>query len=143
MCMSKVQHITGRKTGCNQSRPVFSVFQFFDKPCNWQPKIFRICATAPGGLVFFSWVQFNFGLFFSVQQTGPANTTQLTKAQKAARTKALRKAQRDAEKELEEDGDTRKKQKENPSTSDAVRKRCSGRKAVAPTPCDADAPPMN
>ena len=34
------------------------------------------------------------------------NNTQLTNAQKAARTKALRKVQRDAEKELE-DGGTR------------------------------------
>ena len=42
----------------------FSVFRFFDKHCNWQPKKFRICATATGGPVFCSWVQFNFGLFF-------------------------------------------------------------------------------
>ena len=53
--------------------------------------------------------------------------TQLTNAQKAARTKALRKVQRDAEKELEEDGGTRKKQKENPSTSDTVGECCSER----------------
>jgi hypothetical protein len=70
------------------------------------------------------------------------NDTQLTKAQKAARMKALRKAERDAEKEPEEDGGTRKKQKENPSTLDTVGERRSGRKVVAPTPCDADAPPM-
>ena len=77
MCMSKVQHIMGRKTGCNQSRLVFFsffFFLFFDKPCNWQLKIFRICATATSGPVFCSWVQFNFGLF-SVQQTGPVNTS--------------------------------------------------------------------
>ena len=66
MCVSKFQHITGRKTSCNRSRPVFFlVFRFFDKPCNWQPKKFRICATATGGLVFCSWVQFDFGLFSS------------------------------------------------------------------------------
>lgn len=70
------------------------------------------------------------------------NDAQLTTGQKAARTKALRKAQRDAEKEPEEDGGTRKKQKENPSTSDAAGERRSGRKVVAPTPRDADAPPM-
>ena len=68
--MSKVQHMIGRKTGCNRSRPVFfSVFRFFDKCCNWQLKKFRICATATGGLVFFR-VQFDFGLF-----SGPANWT--------------------------------------------------------------------
>ena len=48
----------------------FSVFWFFDKPCNWQPKNFRICATATSGLVFCSWVQFDFGPFF-----GQANWT--------------------------------------------------------------------
>ena len=63
--MSKVQHMMGWKTSCNQSRPDFLVFQFFNKPCNWQPKIFRICATATGGPVFCSWVQFDFGLFSS------------------------------------------------------------------------------
>ena len=41
----------------------FSVFRFFDKHCNWQPKNFRICATATSGPVFCSWVQFDFGLF--------------------------------------------------------------------------------
>ena len=51
-------------------RPVFSVFRFFDKCHNWQPKKFRICATATSGLVFCSWVQFDFGLFSS-----PANWT--------------------------------------------------------------------
>ena len=44
---------------------VFSVFRFFDKPHNWQPKKYRICVTATGGLVFYSWVQFDFSLFFS------------------------------------------------------------------------------
>ena len=29
MCISKVQHMTGRKTGCNQSRPVFFGFLTF------------------------------------------------------------------------------------------------------------------
>ena len=48
----------------------FSVFRFFNKRRNWQLKIFRICATATGGLVFCSWVQFDFGLFSS-----PANWT--------------------------------------------------------------------
>ena len=48
----------------------FSVFRFFDKCHNWQPKKFRICATATGGPVFCSWVQFDFGLFSS-----PANWT--------------------------------------------------------------------
>ena len=48
----------------------FSVFQFFDKHCNWQPKKFRICATTTSGPVFCSWVQFNFCLFSS-----PANWT--------------------------------------------------------------------
>ena len=43
----------------------FSVFQNFNKPHNWQPKKFRICATATGGPVFCSWVQFDFGFFFS------------------------------------------------------------------------------
>ena len=43
----------------------FSVFRFFNKPCTWQLKIFRICATATGGPVFCSWVQFDFGLFCS------------------------------------------------------------------------------
>ena len=43
----------------------FSVFRFFDKHHNWQPKKFRICATATGGLVFCSWVQSDFGLFSS------------------------------------------------------------------------------
>jgi hypothetical protein len=70
------------------------------------------------------------------------NDTPLTRAQKAARTKALRKAQRDAEKEPEEDGGTRKKQKENPSTLDTAAERRSGRKIVAPTPRDAGASPM-
>ena len=68
MCVSKVQHITGRKTGCNRSSPVFFGFRFFDKRRNWQPKNFRICATTTGGLVFCSWVQSDFGLFSS-----PAN----------------------------------------------------------------------
>ena len=36
--MSKVQHITGWKTSCNWSRPVFSVLQFFNKHHNWQPQ---------------------------------------------------------------------------------------------------------
>ena len=66
MCVSKVQHVMGWKTGCNRSRPVF----FFDKHRNWQPKKFRICPTATGGLVFCSWVQSKFGLFCS-----PANWT--------------------------------------------------------------------
>ena len=48
----------------------FSVFRFFDKRRNWQPKKFRICATATSGPVFCSWVQFDFGLFSS-----PANWT--------------------------------------------------------------------
>ena len=47
-----------------------SIFQFFNKCRNWQPKKFRICATATGGPVFCSWVQFDFGLFSS-----PANWT--------------------------------------------------------------------
>ena len=29
MCVSKVQHMTGRKTGCNRSRPVFFGFSIF------------------------------------------------------------------------------------------------------------------
>ena len=29
MCVSKVQHVTGRKTGCNRSRPVFFGFSIF------------------------------------------------------------------------------------------------------------------
>ena len=29
MCVSKVQHMTGRKTGCNWSRPVFFSFSIF------------------------------------------------------------------------------------------------------------------
>ena len=29
MCVSKVQHLTGRKTGCNRSRPVFFGFSIF------------------------------------------------------------------------------------------------------------------
>ena len=51
----------------------FSVFWFFDKHRNWQPKKFRICATATGGPVFavgFS----SISVFFPVQWTGPANT---------------------------------------------------------------------
>ena len=47
-----------------------SVFRLFDKCHNWQPKKFRICATATGGPVFCSWVQFYFSLFSS-----PANWT--------------------------------------------------------------------
>ena len=43
---------------------LFSVFWFFNKHCNWQPKKFRICATATGGPDFCILVQFNFGLFF-------------------------------------------------------------------------------
>ena len=57
--------MTGRKTGCNWSRPVFFGFSIFDKCRNWQPKNFRICATTTGGPVFCSWVQFDFGLFSS------------------------------------------------------------------------------
>ena len=65
MCVSKIQHMMGRKTSCNQSRLVFFlVFQFFNKPHNWQPKNFRICATATGGPVFWSCVKFDFGFFF-------------------------------------------------------------------------------
>ena len=48
----------------------FSVFRFFDKHRNWQPKKCRIWATATGGLVFCGWVQSDFGLFSS-----PANWT--------------------------------------------------------------------
>jgi len=48
----------------------FSVFPFFNKPCNWQLKIFRISATATSGPVFCSWVQFSFGHIF-----GPVNWT--------------------------------------------------------------------
>ena len=48
----------------------FLVFWFFNKHRNRQPKNFRICATTTSGLVFYSWVQFDFGLFFS-----PANWT--------------------------------------------------------------------
>ena len=48
----------------------FSVFRFFDKHRNWQPKKFRICATATGGPVFCGCVQSDFGLFSS-----PANWT--------------------------------------------------------------------
>ena len=71
MCVNKVQHMMGQKTSCNQSRPVFfAVFWFFDKRLNWQLKNFRNCATATGGLVFCSWVQFDFSLFF-----GPVNWT--------------------------------------------------------------------
>src|ERR1700761_5535269 len=29
MCVSKFQHVTGRKTGCNRSRPVFFGFSIF------------------------------------------------------------------------------------------------------------------
>ena len=29
MCLSKVQHVTGRKTGCNRSRPIFFGFSIF------------------------------------------------------------------------------------------------------------------
>ena len=32
MCVSKVQHATGRKTGCNRSRPVFFGFSIFRQP---------------------------------------------------------------------------------------------------------------
>jgi len=70
------------------------------------------------------------------------NDTQLTRSQKAAMMKALRKAKRDAEKEPEEDIGTRKKQKENPLTLDTAGECHSGRKVVALTPCDADASPM-
>ena len=31
MCVSKVQHVTGRKTGCNRSRPVFFGFSIFQQ----------------------------------------------------------------------------------------------------------------
>ena len=48
----------------------FFGFSIFQQRCNWQPKNFRIFAPATGGLVFCSWVQFDFGLFSS-----PANWT--------------------------------------------------------------------
>ena len=67
-------------TGLDQ---FFSVFQFFDKSCDWQPKNFRICATATSGLVFCSWVQFDFGLFFQFSeldlQTLPVTFVQLVR----------------------------------------------------------------
>ena len=31
MCVSKVKHMTGRKTGCNRSRPVFFGFSIFQQ----------------------------------------------------------------------------------------------------------------
>ncbi|KIJ96137.1 hypothetical protein K443DRAFT_74042, partial [Laccaria amethystina LaAM-08-1] len=58
LCVSKVQHVTGQKTGCNQFKLVFSVFKYLQNMatgnCNWKKT----------------------GLWFSPVQsyTGPANT---------------------------------------------------------------------
>ena len=54
-CVSKVQHITKRKTACNRSRPVFSGFSIFQQTlqlateifqnlcnCNWWSGLFQL-----------------------------------------------------------------------------------------------------
>ena len=75
MCVSKVQHTMGRKTGCNRSRPVF--FRFFDFPTNvatGNRKNSEFVQLQPVVLSFavgFS----SISVFFPVQWTGPANTS--------------------------------------------------------------------
>ena len=73
MSVSKVQHITGQKTGCNRSRPVF--FRFFNFSTNLATgnrKISEFVQLQP--VVRFFSVGFSLiSVFFSVQWTGPVN----------------------------------------------------------------------
>ena len=74
MCMSNVQHMTGRKTSCNWSRLVF--FWFFDFSTNLATGNWKISEFAQLRPVVQSFaVGFSsISVFFPVQQTGPANT---------------------------------------------------------------------
>ena len=73
MCVSKVQHMTGWKTGWNRSRPLFSVFQFSTNLTTGNQKIsefVQLQLVVQSFAVGFSSIL----VFFSVQWTGPANT---------------------------------------------------------------------
>ena len=74
MCVSKVQHMTGQKTGCNRSRPVF--FWFFDFSTNLATGNQKIIEFLQLHLVVRSFpVGFSsISVFFAVEQTGPVNT---------------------------------------------------------------------
>ena len=61
-CKHNLLSYTGKRLVATQFRLVFPCF---DKPCNWQLKIFWISATATSGPVFCSWVQLGFGHIFS------------------------------------------------------------------------------
>ena len=74
MCVSKVQHMTGQKIGCNWSRPVF--FWFFNFLTNVATGNQRISQFVQLQSVVRSFaVGFSsISVFFLVQQTGPVNT---------------------------------------------------------------------
>ena len=76
MCVSKVQHMTGRKTGCKRSGAVF--FGFFDFLTNLATGNRKISEFVQLQLVVQSFaVGFSsISVFFAVQSTGPVNTSE-------------------------------------------------------------------
>ena len=74
MCVSKVQHMTGWKTGCNRARPVYFGFSNFQQMSQLATEKFQNLCNHNwwSGLLRLGSVRFR---SFSVQQTGPANTT--------------------------------------------------------------------